>query len=300
MHAEFRVQRRFDHRQHHRHVFRQATGHDRVDRHFLDRAFLHVRRDDADDLVRLARGALQHAQDALVGRRHDRQPVGPAPAERLLDRVVPAGIGDLARLHRHLAVARLQQLMHAGFDTFRPAAGLVFRQPFAQPLDAGQFLPVFPVPAKCAFHFLPLLAANQGGHEFDVVMERLFQRCVIDHPGHAVGKIRVVLAIDGERHARILQALQHGRHQFTGRAIPFDDGDQAIRLTRHAASPVVLLPKHNPAAQRCEAKRAPACSRHGCGWNSHRMRRHGEKASLQEKMNADVFSGLQARSLSPN
>ncbi len=86
---EQRIERGLQHAQHHGHVFRLAARHHGVDRHLLDGAGREVGRNQAHDLVGLAVGAAQHAQDALVGRRHDGQAVAPAALEAGFHRIVP-------------------------------------------------------------------------------------------------------------------------------------------------------------------------------------------------------------------
>ena len=74
-------------RQNDREIFRPRARHHGVDRDLLDREFpgaadcgrLHM----ADDLVRLVAGAGQHLGDALFGRQHDRQVVGPVIFQEL-------------------------------------------------------------------------------------------------------------------------------------------------------------------------------------------------------------------------
>ena len=83
-------------RENDREIFRPGARHHRVHRHLLDGVFpgdaefgrLHA----ADDLVRLAAGARQHLGDALLGRQHDRQLVGPVVVEELALQIV-FGVG---------------------------------------------------------------------------------------------------------------------------------------------------------------------------------------------------------------
>ena len=106
MKREFRFERCIECRQQHRHVLGLASGHDRIDRHLLDGAWHEVRRDGADHLVCLARGALQHAQDAIIGWRYDRQTIRPAAIETRFDRIVPFTDFDLAGLDGRVAESR--------------------------------------------------------------------------------------------------------------------------------------------------------------------------------------------------
>ena len=73
-----------------------------------------VGRHAAHDLVRPALRAREHAQDALVGRRHHGQAVRPAALEAGLHRVVPLAHLDLAGGEARVAVADDEPLVHAG------------------------------------------------------------------------------------------------------------------------------------------------------------------------------------------
>ena len=74
--------------EHQRQVLGLAAGHHRVDRDLLDRALDEVGRHDGDDVVGRAGRALEHPQHARLGRRHDRQAVGPAAVEQRLQLVL--------------------------------------------------------------------------------------------------------------------------------------------------------------------------------------------------------------------
>ena len=81
-----------------------------------------------DRLIPVAAGARQHSQDALVGRRHHRQAVGPAPLKAGLDGVVPLAELDAAALQLRIAELGQQALPHPRLTRFRSAAGPVSRQ----------------------------------------------------------------------------------------------------------------------------------------------------------------------------
>ena len=65
-----------------------AARHHRVDGDLLDRRLAAVGRHDADDVLRVARRVVEHRDDALGRRRHDRQAVGQAALVERLERVL--------------------------------------------------------------------------------------------------------------------------------------------------------------------------------------------------------------------
>ena len=180
-----------------------------------------------DDLVGLALGAAQHAQDALVGRRHDRQAVGPAALEAGLHRIVPVADGDRARLQAGIAVARDQRLVHAGLDALGAAARLPGRQALALGGIAGEPHPFLALPAHGALDLAAVLEADQGRHGLDVEAERALELVVVDHRAHAGREGRIVLADHGQRTGAV-EALHHRLDQHAGRAVALGDDDQAV------------------------------------------------------------------------
>ncbi len=71
----------------------------------------------------LAGGALEHAQDALLGRRDDRQPVGPAACVHRLDVVLALGELDAARAQPPAGEPDAQLVDAVGVDAQRAAPG---------------------------------------------------------------------------------------------------------------------------------------------------------------------------------
>jgi hypothetical protein len=227
MQHEQGIEGRLQHAQHHGHVFRLAACHHGIDRHFLDSTGREVGRDQPHDLVGLALSAAQHAQDALVGRRHDGEPIGPAALEAGLHRIVPIADGDLARLQPGIAVARDQRLVHAGLDALGAAAGLPVGQALALGGGAGEPHPFLALPAHGALDLAAVLEADQGRHGLDVEAEGAFKRIVVEHRAHARREGRIVLADHGQR-AGAVEALHHRLDQHAGRAITLGDDDQAV------------------------------------------------------------------------
>ena len=93
------LQRGLDRGDHHRKMLRHAAGHHRIDRQLLQRspgvAGLH----DAQGSGRVGAGAGQHRPDGGLGRRNDRQPIGPPlPPEVILHRGEVSGNAGAAGL----------------------------------------------------------------------------------------------------------------------------------------------------------------------------------------------------------
>ena len=173
-------------------------------------------------------GAAQHAQDALVGRRHDRQAVGPAALEAGLHRIVPVADGDLARLQAGIAVARDQRLVHAGLDALGAAArlpGRAGRCPQRQ--SPASRIHSLALPAHGALDLAAVLEADQRRHGLDVEAERALERVVVEHRAHARREGRIVLADHGQR-AGAVEALHHRLDQHAGRTVALGDDDQAV------------------------------------------------------------------------
>ena len=96
--------------QQHRHIFRLAARHYRVDRYFFDGAGGEVRRNPADDFIGLACGAFQHAHHAHIGGWCDRQAITPAALITQLHR-----INIVAKLH--FARGKVDAAFVSGFQT---------------------------------------------------------------------------------------------------------------------------------------------------------------------------------------
>ena len=150
-----------------------------------------VGRDQADDLVGLALGAAQHAQDALVGRRHDRQPVAPAALEAGLDRIVPFADRDRARL------AGRGRRSARSAPRARRARRSWSRSPAATPAGpspcgggAGEPHPFGAIPAHGALDLAAAFEADQGRHGLDVEVERALEIAGRRSPGRRrTGKV---------------------------------------------------------------------------------------------------------------
>src|SRR5205823_10863280 len=127
-------------------------------------------------LLRVARGAVEHAQDALLGRRDQGQPVRPAaPEHRFLLVLVLADL-DAARFEAGLVEAHLEAFDNAGLDILGAAARALLRQAVAKPAYPGQPLPFAAVPAIGAGDLAAALEADQGGHDLDLQLVRYVER----------------------------------------------------------------------------------------------------------------------------
>ena len=120
-------------RAHHGGVFGLAPGHHHVDRQHLARQAAVARRHLAFDQIRVAAQRRDKPVDQRAGRRHHRQPVGPALLEIPLDQICAGGQGkdvicfrlDRLRLPRHArlpARAQNQRLDDSSFSGGRRAA----------------------------------------------------------------------------------------------------------------------------------------------------------------------------------
>ncbi len=89
-----------------------------------------------------ARGAVEHPQHALLGRWHDGQAVGPAAREHRLDVVLELGELDAARAQPAALEAHAQLVDAVGVDAERAATGPHDGQVVAEPVEAGDPLPV--------------------------------------------------------------------------------------------------------------------------------------------------------------
>ena len=228
---EHRIEGCLEHAQHDWHVLRLAARHHGVDGHLLDRARREVGRNAAHDLVRLSVGATQHAQDAVVGRRHDGKAIAPAALEAGFDGIVPFADGDGTCLETSIAIARDQRLVDAGLDTLGAAAWLPCRQPVARGGRSGEPDPLGAIPTHGALDLAAAFEADQGRHGLDVETEGTFEFVVVDHPANAGRKRRVVLADDGQR-AGTIQALHHRLDQHARRAVALGDDDEAVTRQR--------------------------------------------------------------------
>ena len=166
--AKMLVEHRLDRRQHDRQVFRLAAGHHRVDRDFFDRRPASAGGTSPTTSCGIAAGAVEHAQHALLGRRHQRQPVRPAAREHRLVFVLVVAQFDAARFEAGLVEADLQVLEGAGLDVLRAAAGAKLRQAGADALEAADAFPLAAIPAIGAVHLQPIGAADQGRHDLDL------------------------------------------------------------------------------------------------------------------------------------
>ena len=94
--VELVVADRLDRREHPWQVLGEATGHHGGDGDLLDGDVDEVWGHRGDDVLGVAGRALEHPQHPLLGRRHDRQAVGPAPREHRLELVLQLGELDAA------------------------------------------------------------------------------------------------------------------------------------------------------------------------------------------------------------
>ena len=90
-----RVAQRADHREHHRHVVGSAPCHNSRNGDFLGGEPSPAHRLDADDVARRHARGREKRSDERVGRRDNRQPVGPAVV--LIEFVGREGVGDVVR-----------------------------------------------------------------------------------------------------------------------------------------------------------------------------------------------------------
>src|SRR5205823_12376594 len=100
-----------------------------------------------DHLLRVARGAVEHAQDALLGPRHQRQPVRPAAREHRLLLVLVRADLDPARPQPGFVEADLQPFDDPALDILGAAARPGSGATVAEIADPGDPLPLAAVPA---------------------------------------------------------------------------------------------------------------------------------------------------------
>ncbi|MEZ5266125.1 MAG: hypothetical protein R2755_31040 [Acidimicrobiales bacterium] len=218
--------------QHHRQVLRFAAGHHRVDGHLLDGDGDQLRRHHRHHVLRLAGGALEHAQHACLGGRDHREPVGPAPLEQRLHLVFERGELEAAGA-QHPALEADPQLVHqVGVDRQRAAARSVLRQLGPEAPDAGERLPLGSRPAFATVGLAAVLHPEQGGYRLDAVEVRHREVAVVAAAVDLGGEVGVVLGVHGEGHARPLQLPEDRCHQHAGGAVALDDGDEAVRKGR--------------------------------------------------------------------
>ena len=222
VHAEAVVERRFHRGGHEWEVFGLAARHHRVDGEFFDGAGHPVRRNFADDLAGIAFAPRQHADDALGGRRHHRQPIGPAALEAGFKLVLGHGEFDSARPEG--GMARGEPLSHSRLECARAAARAERRQPFAEVGYAGELAPLRPVPADDArIARIVFAAAQQGRHDFDFVAPGERKLPVVNRRD-ILWERRIVLHI--HREPAVEPFGQHGNHrrdQRAGGAVLLDD-----------------------------------------------------------------------------
>src|SRR5262249_38864529 len=149
------LEHRLDRGQYNRQIFRLAPRHHGVDRDLLDRRRSEPRWHEAEHFLRVARRAVEHAQNALLGRRYQRQPIRPAAPEHRLLLVLILADFDPSRSEPGLVEADFEALNDTRLDILGAAAGARFRQLAAEPRNAGQALPFAAVPAIGAVDFAP-------------------------------------------------------------------------------------------------------------------------------------------------
>ena len=227
MQTKFIGQCCFQRSQQHRHVFRLATGQYRVDRDLLNRHRHQVWRHQAYDFIRLAAGALEHAQHPHRCRRHHRQAIAPTTLEAGFHRVFGAAHVDLARLQANITKGQFQLFADTRLQRLGATARAHHRQRLAQLGQAGQLSPVFLVPAVGALDFHAVLDPNQRRHKLDAKVEGVFERLVVQGGWQVRGVVGRVLRINCQRPC--LRDLGEQRlDQSAGRTVSLGDDDQAI------------------------------------------------------------------------
>ena len=139
----------------------------------------------------------------------------------------------------------VMNLVNAGFDALRAAAGLPVRQAFASGSLARDTQPFGAVPPDGALDLATAGEANEGRHGLDLEMERALQFAVVDHGADARGEARIVLAEYGERTGTI-EALHHRFDQHAGRTVALGDDDESVTRQQrigHARSLAHLRPE---------------------------------------------------------
>ena len=97
VHVELVGAHRLHRGEHPREVLGETARHHGSDGDLLDGDVDEIGRDGRDDLVERSRRASEHAQHALLGRRHDGEAVGPPALEHQLELVLELGDLDAAR-----------------------------------------------------------------------------------------------------------------------------------------------------------------------------------------------------------
>ena len=112
----------------HRHVFRLASRHDRVDGNFFYRRFTHIGRDGGNKVLRRAARAVQHSQDPFRRRRHERQTIGKTLIKHELNHVVRRRNIDAPRPDRTALCACAQLVVNFRIKMSGAASGAPCRQ----------------------------------------------------------------------------------------------------------------------------------------------------------------------------
>ena len=124
--------------EHDRQVLGLAAGEHRVDGDLLDRALDEIGRHDRDDLVGRSVRAIEHAQHARFGRRHDRQAVAPTAIEHRLCLVFEVGELHTPRVQLRALEPDAQIVGNRGIDGQRAAPRSHVDQVGTEAVDAGQ------------------------------------------------------------------------------------------------------------------------------------------------------------------
>ena len=227
MQGEPRVQSGLQGCQHDRHVFGTAPGHDGVDGDLLDRAGRQLGGDLADDLVRVAARAAQHAQDALGRRRDHREAIAPAAVIARLDGIGAGSDLDRAGADSGSAEAHPQGLHDPRLHRAGATAGPVERQSRAQRGDGRERAPVFTTPADRAAGFRTAQQPDQRRYRLDAEVEGALQGAVVHGGGGEAGaqESAVVLPTDGQRMAGLVDLGENGDRQVAGLALVLHDSD---------------------------------------------------------------------------
>ena len=120
------------------------------------------------------------------------------------------------------------QLRYAGrIDAERAAPWAKGRKAGAERRDAGERFPFLALPTQHALALLAVLDADERRHCFDLVVPRLLERRVV-HRRDTGREGRIVLRVNRQRFARG-DLFQDGHDELAGRAIAFDESDEAGR-----------------------------------------------------------------------
>ena len=101
------------------------------------------------------------------------------------------------------------------------------RQSRAQRGDARERAPVLAAPADRAAGFRTALQPDQRRHRLDGEVEGALEGAVVHGGGGQAGaqESAVVLPVDGQRLAGLVDLGEHGRRQVAGLALVLHDGD---------------------------------------------------------------------------